>query len=133
MSEVFKTAIRATVVNDSTVQGLIDFRFFPAHISTVADPEFPAANILLAGGAPDKNMQTQFYEPAFRLYAWSADDFDQAHEIYRAMHVLLDRQLITTATARIVCTEIILPEEQYSDKPQVYGVMGGWTAQVVEI
>ena len=123
----FREALRKKVTDDSTVQGLISERFYPASLATVADPVAPCANFYIPSG--DQPVNTEKIQTVnFYLYIWSAEHYKQAYQVFEAIKDVLEFKPSSTSDIYFVCQMTMRPREEWDDINRWYYLVTNWTA-----
>lgn len=115
----FKTDLRNFVTADASVNGLIGTRFFGAQLATLFDPVFPLATFEILQGLDENQSIVERFEA--NVAGHSNASYDQAHDVYHAIHERLKNQ---TLTNRALIRYLRTPTEFYDEKSRIYTVIG---------
>ncbi len=122
----FKIGLRAAVLADPTVAGLIGARFFSAQLATffTDGTSFPLATFHPLEG-PDNIFWRQFN---IRVQAWSNKSYDESHDIFDAIRNVL---FCTFIKPKVVIRAFGGLTEDYDEASRLYSVSG--TFRVTQI
>jgi len=115
----FKIGLRAAVLADPTVIGLIGTRFFSAQLATffTEGTDFPLATFHPLEG-PDQIFFRQFN---IRIQAWSDKNYDESHDIFDAIRDVLFCTFVKPKTVVRAFSGLI---EDYEEPSRLYSVSG---------
>ena len=118
----FKIGLRASVLADPIVAGLIGTRFFSAQLATffTEGTSFPLATFHPLEG-PDVLFYRQF---SLRVQAWSDKSFDESHDVFDAVRDVL---FCTNIKPKSIIRIISGLTEDYEEASRLYSVSGTFT------
>ena len=122
----FKIGLRAAVLADPTVTGLIGTRFFSAQLATffTEGTDFPLATFHPLEG-PDRIFWRRFN---IRLQAWSNKSYDESHDIFAAIRDILFCANIKPKSVIHTFGGVL---ENYEESSRLYSVSGSFSVTQV--
>lgn len=125
--------LRRQVIEDATVAGLIEARFYPGELATVATPKYPCANFSFMGGSSDLDIK-DIGTSSFKIWAWAKGNqggYDKTREIYRAIKAVIDNQRFSDDDCYAVFKMTGEPMDYFEALDSIYCTVGIWRVRTI--
>lgn len=101
--------IRAVLLADATIKTYVSDRIYTAHISTIANPTYPAISLTLMPGQARTNVP-EMVNMAFQVDLWFTNDkytVDDVLACYARVRALLHRQNLSDTAIGVKVQQIL--------------------------
>lgn len=127
-----RALLRSTAVNDSTLTGLVEERFYPDEIALIENPTYPCINFSIGGGDGAERTAPKFHYPEIEFWTWSTVSKDEAWQVYQALFDVFEQQRLVSSEVYVVLFERSHPQETYDPIARAYGLYSRWGSTVSE-
>lgn len=100
--------IRKVLIDNADIKAYVEDRIYTAHISTIAQPKYPAISIMFLPGQARTEVP-DMANIALQLDLWfeaTTHNWDQVLDCYNRVRQLLHRQNLTDSTIGIIIEQI---------------------------